>query len=372
MLDAVVAGEGLPRVAAIAADELGADVALLLPALPSADSSRGRDDPRLPGLRRYVADRLLGRPVEVPGDLAAEVPIASGGRVMGAAVVLGRVAPDAPVAEVLDLAALAAVTAVVLKTGADHHDHARAREALIDDARTGTDADGAELVARARRLGCDLTEGTIALVAEARHGRIVHAEAAISEQFPTALTQSLGKRLYALLPARRHRDPAATTTAAALRIADRLAPAHVGVSSFGRDPAHLHRLVREAEIAAALVRARDVGTRAALTGTYRLMIALAAEMPEELEALHAATLQPVLDYDAHHRADLVATFEAYLASGCNMNATAAAIYAHRHTVAYRLERLHELTGLEPRDPADREQLALAVKALVVAKAAHAR
>ena len=30
-----------------------------------------------------------------------------------------------------------------------------------------------------------------------------------------------------------------------------------------------------------------------------------------------------------------------------MNATARAIYAHRHTVAYRLERVKELTGLDP-------------------------
>ena len=33
-----------------------------------------------------------------------------------------------------------------------------------------------------------------------------------------------------------------------------------------------------------------------------------------------------------------------------MNATAAAIYAHRHTVAYRLERVRELTGLDPMSP----------------------
>ena len=33
------------------------------------------------------------------------------------------------------------------------------------------------------------------------------------------------------------------------------------------------------------------------------------------------------------------TLEAYLEQNCNMNATAAAIYAHRHTVAYRLERV---------------------------------
>ena len=46
-----------------------------------------------------------------------------------------------------------------------------------------------------------------------------------------------------------------------------------------------------------------------------------------------------------------------------MNATARAIYAHRHTVAYRLERVRELTGLDPAATEDRERLGLGLKAL---------
>ena len=45
-----------------------------------------------------------------------------------------------------------------------------------------------------------------------------------------------------------------------------------------------------------------------------------------------------------------------------MNATAAAIFAHRHTVAYRLERVKELTGLDPTQSEDRERLGLGLKA----------
>jgi sugar diacid utilization regulator len=54
-----------------------------------------------------------------------------------------------------------------------------------------------------------------------------------------------------------------------------------------------------------------------------------------------------------------------------MNATAAAMPAHRHTVAYRLERVREITGLDPLVGEDREQLGVALKARAVA-AAHAR
>ena len=59
------------------------------------------------------------------------------------------------------------------------------------------------------------------------------------------------------------------------------------------------------------------------------------------------TVAPVARYDDQYQGELIATLEAYLANDCNMNATARAIYAHRHTVAYRLERVKELTGLDP-------------------------
>jgi sugar diacid utilization regulator len=54
---------------------------------------------------------------------------------------------------------------------------------------------------------------------------------------------------------------------------------------------------------------------------------------------------------------------------CNMNATAAAIYAHRHTVAYRLERVHELTGLDPLRQEGRERLGLGLKTAALVAAA---
>jgi sugar diacid utilization regulator len=47
------------------------------------------------------------------------------------------------------------------------------------------------------------------------------------------------------------------------------------------------------------------------------------------------------------------------------DAAAAAIPSHRHTVAYRLDRLRELTGLHPGSADDRERLGLGVKARLV-------
>ena len=53
------------------------------------------------------------------------------------------------------------------------------------------------------------------------------------------------------------------------------------------------------------------------------------------------------------------------ANDCNVNATARVIYAHRHTVAYRLERVRELTGLDPAATEDRKRLGLGLKALLI-------
>ncbi len=57
-------------------------------------------------------------------------------------------------------------------------------------------------------------------------------------------------------------------------------------------------------------------------------------------------LGPVIDYDREHETDLVRTVEAYLANDCNLQRTAACLYVHAKTVRYRLERIHQLGGID--------------------------
>ena len=82
-------------------------------------------------------------------------------------------------------------------------------------------------------------------------------------------------------------------------------------------------------------------------------------------------MAPIVRYDDQYRTDLVGTLEAWLEHNGNMNATAAAIFAHRHTVAYRLERVRELTGLDPDGSEDRERLGLGPEGLPDHRAAPA-
>jgi PucR family transcriptional regulator, purine catabolism regulatory protein len=88
---------------------------------------------------------------------------------------------------------------------------------------------------------------------------------------------------------------------------------------------------------------------------------LASDHPAELARFHAETVGAIADYDAEHGTAILETLVAYLDNDCNMNATATAIFAHRHTIAYRLERVHELTGLDPLRREGRERLGLGLK-----------
>ena len=81
MIDAVLAGGGIATVAALAADQLGAKVAIVLPSLDVAVGD--------PELTRYVSERLHGRPVEVPDQLAGEVPVRSGDETLGDVIARG-------------------------------------------------------------------------------------------------------------------------------------------------------------------------------------------------------------------------------------------------------------------------------------------
>ena len=172
--------------------------------------------------------------------------------------------------------------------------------------------------------------------------------------------------MWALLPALPADDAARATAAAAHRVAARLgAHTAVGLSPFAARPERLRDALRQARVVLELARSGRLDVEEATTGTWRLLLGMAVSDPDELATCVAGSIGPALDHDARLRTELVATFRAYLAHGANMNATASAIYAHRHTVAARLERLGALTRLDPMRHEDRERLGVGLKASAV-------
>ena len=376
MLDAVLAGDGLAPVAALAAEAAGAPVAIVVPRLGAAAIAPRADDAVLQTLRRYVADRVRDRPARVPDIVAAEVPIASGDEPVGAVLLLedraaghpAQPSPDA--AEFLHLAAVACLTEVAVEEAREEVEE-NLRGSFLEELRNRPELEPREIVRRAGRLGCDLSRGAVVLCAELTADRPRHVVATIAGDHPGALAQQIDDaggsappRVYALLPAVGGDEAPEQTLERARRLAARLGRhGTVGLSSFYADPAELSRAIQEAELVLDVLRqsdgqiSEDIGT-----GTYRLLFRVLASHPEEVRSFYEDTIAPLVRYDDQYRTDLVGTLEAYLEQNCNMNATAAAIYAHRHTVAYRLERVKELTRLDPTLSEDRERLGLGLKA----------
>jgi PucR C-terminal helix-turn-helix domain/GGDEF-like domain len=239
------------------------------------------------------------------------------------------------------------------------------RGALLRALRDRPGADAAILLADADAETRALAQGAIALCAR-QPDRASWVVPTIVEQFPASLTLQEDGVAWALLPARRADEAGRATTAAALRVAARLgARTAVGLSPFVTGPERLHDALREADVALALVRAGEASPGDAAAGAWQLLVRLAVADPAALRRLCDTSVGPALAHDAAHGSDLVGTFRTYLAHGANMNAAAAAIPSHRHTVAYRLDRLRELTGLHPGSADDRERLGLGVKARLV-------
>ena len=72
-------------------------------------------------------------------------------------------------------------------------------------------------------------------------------------------------------------------------------------------------------------------------------------------------LRPLHEYDALRNAGLVDTLRAYIDSNFSISGAARAMHIANNTAVYRLDRICELTGRDPRDPRDVVFLALSLR-----------
>jgi len=354
MVEAVLGGGGLGEVAELAAAAAGAPVAIVVPRLDAAVTSPGAR-PDLGALRRYVNERCRGRPVPVPPGVAAEAPIATGGEVVGG-VLLMEPGGGPSSAEYLQIAALAALTEVAVQGGRAEAERT-VRDGFFEELRSRRPPKGEDVVSRGAALGCDLRGGAVAICAELATERPRHVAARLSGEHPGVLAHCLetaGGRLYALVPG----------AEAAPSVADELRRhGTVGVSSFYGEPGELGRALSEAELVLDVVRRGEVPVGEDLgSGAYRLLFRVFASHPDEVRSFYEDTVAPLVRYDESYGSELVITLETFLEHNGATGAAASALYVHRHTIAYRLERVKELSGLDPALSEDRERLGLGLKA----------
>jgi sugar diacid utilization regulator len=140
----------------------------------------------------------------------------------------------------------------------------------------------------------------------------------------------------------------------------------VGIGSFKQDPVQLPEAYSEAGVALEIghrIHGPSSVSTFGKTGTYKLLFRVLQENPEELEAFYGETLEPVVHYDSRYGTELVQTLITYLGNDASTVRTAGDLFAHRHTIRYRLDRVSELTGFDVDKSEDRERLTLGIKAM---------
>ena len=140
----------------------------------------------------------------------------------------------------------------------------------------------------------------------------------------------------------------------------------IGRSRHAQDPLDLHRARNEALLAANVVEGDPERSDLSYseTGTYQLLLPHMND-PAELKRFYDETVRPLVAYDEQYETDLLGTLQTFLDCDANVNATAARLITHRHTIRYRFERVRELTGLDVSSTDGREKLSLGLKAMRV-------
>ena len=355
MLEALLAGEGLQRVAGIAAELVEAPVEVLIPRAGS-DGADGTP------AERYVAALVAGGDPERPREVGEMAPIVSSGALQGAVVMLGGPCPEARAC--LRTVALAALTGVAMLNARE--DATRTPGApLVADLLSGAEVPPGEIVRRARMRGCDLSDGVVAVCldpCDLPTGRLI---AMIAAERPDALSEVWDERVYVLLP-----GTSEEAKGLLARLSERTTSAH---SSRYARAADARPALEEAELLLTLAASGGRATTDRPTwDTLRILFRTFSADPDELTRFSEQTVGALVRHDELHESELQATFWAYQESNCNMNLTAKSAYTHRHTISNRLAKIEELTGLDPSRSYDRELLSMALKAHLVVALARPR
>ncbi len=237
-----------------------------------------------------------------------------------------------------------------------------------------------DLIARGKELGIDLSGGSAVLVVRG-HPRSATEDdwrrrllavagrgaRSIAPGAVAAPSETDGGTVFVLIPDA-DGDTARRVSAAILRELESGLAGFVfaiGRSRQVADPRDAQRAGNEAMLSANVAEGEPEAELAfESTGTYQLLLPYMSD-PAELKRFYNDTVRPLVAYDEQYETDLLGTLATFLDCDANVNATAARLITHRHTIRYRFERVRELTGLDVQSTDGREKLSLGLKAMRV-------
>ena len=351
LMELVLRGGDVPEVAAAVADVLHGSIGLFDAAgeeLAHAGAAPPAPDPEV-----VAVARSTGRSVASAGSLVCAVQ--AGPELLGSIVLAG---PH----ELLDadrrlFERAAVVTALLLllrRSVAKAEEEVRGE--LLTDLLTAPDRNRGALLARAERLGVDLTEPQAVLVAHAES--VSRARLAVAAARHATLAGIHAEEVVLLV---RGDDP----DAVAARIAEALTaatdtPVTVGAAGPARGPAAIAGAHAEAiGCLRALLALGRRGEGASAAGLGFLGVLLGDR--GDLTGFVRRTLGPVLDYDQRRGTDLIGTLRAYFAAGGNHMRAKEALHVHVNTVVQRLDRVATLLGDDWHEPGRALEIQLALR-----------
>jgi len=361
--DAVEAGAGLPEILRAAARALDASLILI-----------DRTASVLAVAARSPADeRSLMRDSEDVATLELKVADASVGTLRM------RVRDQTPEPQVLRLLTTL-IASEVERTRAPERASEEAAEIFARAALAGEIGDRDDFLARGRELALDLAGGAMVAIARAHprnpteddwRGRMVAVALRGARSVAAgsvAVPAEDGSQVTILIPVA-DAEAGVRACSAVMRELQSGLPGFalaVGRSRHAADALELRRAADEALLAANVVQGDPERSGLAFeeTGIYQLLLPYMRD-PAELHRFYEETVRPLVAYDEQYETDLLGTLTAFLECDANVNATAARLFTHRHTIRYRFERVRELTGLDVSSSDGREKLSLGLKAMRV-------
>lgn len=243
-----------------------------------------------------------------------------------------------------------------------------ARSQFLHDLLTGTQLSADEMLQRARSYGYDLARPQVAVIAtspgSSHESELSRALADVAEELQIAgqpIVDRRGEHVIGLFAV----TARASSELAVIgeRIASQLPEGwSLGIGGFYPGPEGSRRSYLEAREALEIGTALDPSKSVHPFESYLLYRSLRSD-PQLIARFIDSVIGPVIEHDERRKSELVKTLEAYFATDGSAKDSGRVLFAHPHTVTYRLKQIEKLTGRSLRDPEDKLHLHLAVKAL---------
>jgi hypothetical protein len=246
-----------------------------------------------------------------------------------------------------------------------------ARREFLADVLYGTEAAPEDILRRAHTFGYDLSLSYIALLGMGPVGETMK-EAAIASAAANVLPQAgadaivlqRADQTVALVPA----DPAIDPSTVPEKLVGELGDGwRFGMGGPALGLEGIRRAYLEAR------EALEIGLGLGLPGPVYyfddlLLYHFLRTEPALVDRFIEETLGPLIAYDERRRGELVKTMDAYFECDTSVKLAGQRLFAHPHTVTYRLKQIERLTSWSLRDPEDKLRLQLALRAHRLAQA----